>query len=121
MRPGSILAGWTGTAAPVVVRVTNGSPDAFSVFDSANTTQLALGSVSSGKNYVSANRTFTASSMALSGNTISVTLGTPSGAISTVTGTSTLQWVTSSAAADLAGNPIVSATIAESGAADLDF
>jgi hypothetical protein len=38
-----------------------------------------------------------------------------------VTGTSTLQWVTSSAAADLAGNPIVSATIAESGAADLDF
>jgi fibronectin type 3 domain-containing protein len=121
MRPGSILAGWTGTAAPVVVRVTNGSPDAFSVFDSANTTQLALGSVSSGKNYVSANRTFTASSMALSGNTISVTLGTPSGAISTVTGTSTLQWVTSSAATDLAGNPILSATSAESGAADLDF
>jgi hypothetical protein len=74
-----------------------------------------------GKNYVSANRTFTASSMALSGNTISVTLGTPSGAISTVTGTSTLQWVTSSAATDLAGNPLVSATIAESGAADLDF
>jgi hypothetical protein len=50
-----------------------------------------------------------------------VTLGTPSGAISTVTGTSTLQWVTSSAATDLAGNPILSATSAESGAADLDF
>jgi len=121
IRPGSILAGWTGAAASVVVRVTNGSPDAFSVFDSTNATQLALGSVSSGKNYVSANRTFTASSMALSGSTIAVTLGTPSGAIATATGTSTLQWVTSTAAADLAGNALVAATVAETGASDLDF
>lgn len=121
IRPASILAGWTGAGTSVTVRATNGSPDAFSVFDQANTTQLALGSVSSGKNYVAANRTFTASSMAMSGNTITVTLGTPSGATVTASGTSTLQWVTSTAATDLAGNPVVSATVSETGAADVDF
>jgi chitinase len=121
IRPQSILAGWTGAATSVVVRLTNGSPDAFTVFDSGNATQLALGSVSSGKNYVSANRIFTASSMVRSGNAISVTLGTPSGAISTAGGTSTLQWVTSTAATDPAGNPLVAATVLETGVLDLDF
>jgi chitinase len=119
--PGSILAGWTGSATSVVVRLTNGSPDALTVFDSANATQLPLGSVSSGRNYVTASMRFTASSMVLAGNTIALTLGTPSGSTLAAGGTSTLQWVTSTAATDRAGNPLVSATVAETGLLDIDF
>jgi chitinase len=121
IRAGSILAGWTGSATSVVVRFSNGNPDALTVFDATNTTQLPLGSVSSGKNYVGASMRFTASGMVLAGNTIALTLGTPSGSTATASGTSTLQWVTSIAATDLAGNPLVSATVAETGVLDLDF
>ncbi len=59
--------------------------------------------------------------MVLSGSTISVTLGTSSGATSAASGTTTLQWTTSTAATDLAGNPMVAGTIAETGVVDLDF
>jgi hypothetical protein len=122
MLPASILAGWTGAATPVVVRFTNGNPDVITVFDSTNTTQLALGTVTSGKKYVTANTTFTASSMVVSGNTIAVTLGTASGATAIANGTSTLQWTTSTAATDRAGNPLRAATVLETGSlADLDF
>jgi fibronectin type 3 domain-containing protein len=121
MRPESILAGWTGAATPVVVRIANGNPDVISVFDATNTTQLALGTVKSGKKYVTASTTFTASSIVLGGNTISVTLGTPSGATTTANGTTTLQWTVSTAATDRAGNALTAATVLETGAADLDF
>jgi hypothetical protein len=33
----------------------------------------------------------------------------------------TLQWTTSTAAIDRAGNPLAAATVTESGAADVDF
>jgi Bacterial Ig domain len=121
LAPASILAGWTGAPTPVVVRITNGNPDLIMVFDATNTTQLALGSVRSGKKYVTATTTFSGSSIALSGNTISVTLGTPSGPTSTANGSTTLQWTTATAATDRAGNPLTAATIAETGTADLDF
>ena len=121
MNAASILAGWTGAATPVVVRFRNTNPDGLTVFNASNTTQLALGSVASGNGYVTADRTFTASSMVLSGSTISVTLGTPSGATPTATGTTSLRWTTSTAATDLAGNPLVAGTITETGIIDLDF
>jgi len=121
MRPGSILAGWLGAATPVVVRFTNGNPDVITVYDSTNTTQLALGSVTSGKKYVTANTTFTGSSLVLSGSAVTLTLGTPSGATATANGSSTLQWTTSTLATDLAGNPLTAATVLETGAADLEF
>jgi hypothetical protein len=121
MLPGSVLSGWTGAATPVVVRITNGNPDVITVYNSTNTTQLALGSVSSGKKYVTATTTFTASTMILTGTTITLTLGTPSGSTSTANGTTTLQWTTSTAATDRAGNPLTAATVLETGTADLDF
>ena len=121
MLPASILSGWTGAATPVVVRMTNGNPDVVTVYNPTNTTQLALGSFTSGKKYVTANITFTASSMVLTGNAITVTLGTPSGATSTANGATTLQWTTSIAATDRAGNPLTAATVLETGTADLDF
>jgi hypothetical protein len=121
MLPASILSGWTGTATPVVIRIANGNPDVITVYNAANTTQLALGSVTSGKKYVTANTTFTATSMVLTGATITLTLGTPSGSTSTATAQTTLAWTTSTAATDRAGNPLGAATVLETGAADLDF
>lgn len=119
--PTSVLAGWAGGSTPVTVRFTNGTADVVTVYDSTNGTQLALGSVTSGKKYVGANVNFTGSTMVLSGNTISVTLGTPSGATSTANGATTLQWTTSTAATDRAGNPVSAATVPETGTSDLDF
>ena len=119
--PASVLSGWGGAATPVVVRFTNGNPDVISVYDSTNTTQLALGSVRSGKKYVTGDIAFLASSAVLSGSTITVTLGAPNGSTAKANGSTTLQWTVSTAATDRAGNPLTAGTIAESGLADLDF
>jgi hypothetical protein len=105
----------------VVVRFTNGNPDVISVYDSTNTTPLALGSVASGKKYVTGDTAFTGSSALLSGSTIVVTLGVPNAATGKANGTTTLQWTLSTAATDRAGNPLTAGTIAETGVADFDF
>jgi hypothetical protein len=122
----SILAGWTGASTSVVVRINNATPDTLTVFNSANTTQLPLGTVSLGSaNYVSANRTFgasgTASTMVRSGSTITVTLGTASGATLTETTNGTMTWTPSASSYDRAGNAGSTANATESGAADKEF
>ncbi len=43
--PDSILSGWTGASTNVTVRITNATNDSLAVWDTANTTQLPLGSV----------------------------------------------------------------------------
>jgi hypothetical protein len=118
----SILPGWSGGATAVTVRFTNGNPDVLTVFDAANTAAVTLGSVTSGRKYVTANITFAASTMVMAANKVTITLGAPSGATATATGgNSTLRWTTSTAATDLAGNPMGAATVLEAGIADLDF
>jgi hypothetical protein len=124
--PQSILSGWTGASTSVVVRINNTTPDTLLVFNSANTTQLPLGSVNlATSNYVSANRTFgasgTASTMVRSGSTITVTLGTASGATLTETTNGTMTWTPSASAYDRAGNAGSTANATESGAADKEF
>lgn len=122
LKPSSVLAGWTGAATTVTVRLTNGTPDTFSIYNAANTALLPLGSFSSGKNYAAATRRFSNSTMTMSGSTITVTLGTPTGAVTTASGTSTLSWVLPvTTVTDLAGNPLTAGTITEGGAADVDF
>ena len=122
MSPESILAGWSGLATNVTVRFTKGTRDVvLTVYDAANSTALALGSVAVIKRYVTANTVFTASTMVLSANTISITLGTASGSPTTATGNSALRWTTSTAATDRAGNPLALDTVDESGGAGLDF
>jgi hypothetical protein len=122
LKPSSVLAGWTGTATTVTVRLTNGTPDSFSVRNAANTAPLPLGSFSTGKNYAPTTRNFTGSTMVMSAGTITVTLGAATGGVSTTSGTSTLTWVIpAGTVTDLAGNPLSAGTITESGAADLDF
>ena len=124
MDPNRILATWTGASTTVTVRLTNGGGgnDTLTIWNSANTTQLPLGSVNLGRtDYVTANRTFTTSSMVMSGSAITITLGTPSGAVGTAAGTGTMVWTPSTTAWDRASNAISAATRNETGGADAEF
>ena len=64
---------------------------------------------------------FTSSSMVQSGSTISITLGSTLTLFTTFSAATTLQWTTAIGATDLAGNPVVAATVPETGTADADF
>ena len=72
MEPISFLAGWTGAGTSVTVRLNNvAAADTVRVFNAANTTALPFGTVALGRtDYTTANRTFTALTMVMSGNTI---------------------------------------------------
>jgi hypothetical protein len=124
--PTSVLANWTGESTGVVVRITNGTGDPLTVFNAANTTQLPLGSVNLGRNdFVSANATFgatgTASTMVLSGSTITITLGTASSGPTTASTTGTMIWTPSASAYDRAANAMSTTARTETGTADRDF
>jgi hypothetical protein len=126
--PTSVLAGWTGAATNVVTRIDNNTPtnDRLAVFNAANTTQLPLGTINLGRNdYVSASATFgatgTASTMVMSGNAITVTLGTASSGPTTASSTGAMIWSPSASAFDRAGNAESAATKTETGTADKDF
>jgi hypothetical protein len=124
--PESILAGWTGASTSVVVRVNNATNDNATIFNSTNATQLPLGSINLGRtDYTTANITFgasgTASTMVLSGNQVTITLGTQSAAATTAAATGTMIWTPVATLFDLAGNAMSTATATESGAADKDF
>lgn len=126
--PQSIQAAWTGSATPVVVRITNNAGgDLLTIRNAANTVQLPLGSVNlTGTAYVTATRDFgatgTASSMVAAGATITITLGMPSA----TTGTQgapglNMIWTPSATATDRAGNACLTTPVTESGALDVEF
>lgn len=127
--PNSVLSGWSGSSTSVVVRLNNGSGvnnDTVAVYNATNATQLPLGSVNLGRvDYTAAGITFgatgTASTMAMSGNTVTITLGTQSAAATTAAATGTMTWTPSASATDNAGNGTSTAVVTESGAADKDF
>jgi hypothetical protein len=126
--PNSILAGWTGGATNVVVRINNNTPtnDRVQIFNATNASQLPLGNVDLGRtDYVAGNRTFgasgTASSMSMSGNSLTVVLGTQSAAGSTAAASGTMVWTPSATATDRAGNAVSTTNVNESGTADAEF
>ena len=125
--PNTILSGWTGASTNVVVRLnTAASADNVTIYNAANNAQLPLGTIQMGRtDYTSSNRTFgasgTASTMVLSGSTITITLGTQSGAPTTAAGTGTMSWTPSSTAQDRAGNACSTTARTETGTADKDF
>lgn len=122
--PASVLSGWDGLqAASVVVRLTDATgSDTLSVFDQANTNLLPLGVVSLGRaDYVNNTRSFSASTMSLSGNTIAIVLGNQSAAASTASASGTMTWSPQSSLTDRAGNPLSSQLVTESGGADREF
>ncbi len=120
--PCSILASWNGTSTTVTARITNaGSNDALSIWDSANTTQLNLGSVNLNCNCVQATSTFT-STMVLAGSVLTVTLGTlSSGNPRTDAGNAVATWTPSTAAYDRAQNAMAATAVNETGTNDPNF
>ena len=129
IEPDTILSGWTGASTNVVVRVNNGfliADDTMTIFNAANTSQLPLGSVDLGRgDYVGTDRTFGAtgatSTMVMSGSTITITLGTQSGAGTTAGGNGTMSWTPSATATDAAGNACTTSARSETGGADKEF
>ena len=127
--PDSILSGWTGASTNVVVRINDGggaANDKLQVWNASNGSQLPLGQVDLGrKDYVGGNRTFgasgTASAMVQGGATITITLGTASGAGTTAGGNGTMSWTPSNSAYDRARNACSTAVATESGGADPEF
>jgi len=125
--PQSALAGWTGATTSVVVRITqNGGGDTLTVRDAGNAAQLPLGSVNlGGTNYVTTTRDFgatgTASTMTQSGASITIVLGTPSGAVATQASNTTMVWTPVATVTDRAGNACLTTVVNEAAPADIDF
>ncbi len=124
--PNSVLAAWSGASTSVVVHLNQATKDTVTIFNSTNATQLPLGTLTLGAaDYTTANVTFgasgTASTMAMSGNQILITLGTQSAAATTAAATGTMSWTPSATATDASGNPTSTTAVTESGAADKEF
>jgi hypothetical protein len=118
MSPASLLTGWTGASTSVTVAVTNSSSaDTFAI------TSANFGSVATGADYVSASVTWTGSTMIQSGASVTITLGTTTGASSLKTNATAkaMVWTPSATATDLAGNAMSTTTRTETGVLDVDF
>ena len=142
IEPESILAGWNGGPANVVVRVTTGiallggllgQTEGLQVFDATNTTALPLGAVDLKQQYVAktvlllnGTMTFgasgTPSTMSISGGVATIVLGTHAGN-NALTGTTpgTMTWGPATTPYDRAANAVSSATASEAGGADVEF
>lgn len=140
VEPGTILAGWDGSATPVAVEIVHsalglGSNDILQVFNSADTTALPLGTVDLGRSdYVNGalggklvfGASGTASTMTMSGSTLTVALGhlTTVGLLvsaGTAGGNGTMVWTPTTTPTDRAANSMSAATATESGASDREF
>jgi hypothetical protein len=124
--PSSVLAGWDGTSTAVRVKVTDvPGGDQMDVYDPTGSSRLKLAATGAdlklGADFVAANVDFQ-STMARSGNSITVTLGSQvgtGGLLTAVAGTMT--WKSSTGATDAFAHPSNANLVTESGAADVDF
>jgi hypothetical protein len=110
--PDLILSGWNGSTTGVTVRIAgNGPNDVLSVHDPSDDSVLTgLGAVALGGNHANGtSMDFTGSQMTLSGNTVTIVLGTPVGAAHRDTTAKAMTWTTSQG------------TATESGPSDADF
>ena len=136
VEPDSILSGWNGSSTNVVVRLVNGlngtADDEVVIFNAADLLQLPLGTIdlnraddvggAVGGETAHFGATGTASTMVLSGATITVTLGTHSGQPTmTGGGNATAVWTPSPSPTDRAGNLSSTAPASETGSADKEF
>jgi hypothetical protein len=145
MDPDSIFSGWTGSSTNVTVRISHnlnllglGSRDHLRVYDSSNSSQIAtLGAVDLGRSDYVAGVTCalggniyfgasgTASTMVMSGSTVTVTLGNGTADLlcsaGTAAGTGTMNWGSSTSPYDRAANAATGNTATESGSADKEF
>lgn len=135
--PDSILAGWTGAATDVVVRILDSAllfvglgNDNLVVYDSANSSQLPFGNVDLGRSDYAGSllgghalfgASGTKSRMVMSGSTITITLGTANSNTIDGTGTGTMQWQPVATPTDAAANAMATAVRNETGGADREF
>jgi hypothetical protein len=129
--PNSILSGWDGSSTTVTVRIFNGlilfGNDFLRVYDSSNSTQLPLGQVDLGRNDYAGGllglgeaTNFTSSAMAISGNALTVTLGSPGAGVTTAGGNGTMQWTPSTTPTDRAGNAMSGTAVNENNGSGSD-
>ena len=123
MDPSRVLAGWTGASTTVTLRlVHNGGGDRVQIRDAADAATLPLGTVFLNRtDFTGGTRSFTGSMMVMSGSTITITLGTPDGAVTTAGGAAAMTWTPVNTAWDRAGNACATTTRTEVAPADLDF
>jgi len=143
VEPTSILAGWSGAATSVVVKVNDngllGLPagnDSFEIWNAANSAALPLGTVDLGRSDYAAGllggsyrfgATGTPSTMTMSASTITVVLGTYNSTIivdagrGTAAANGTMTWTPVATPYDRAANAMATTAATESGAADKDF
>jgi hypothetical protein len=136
MDPYSILAGWTGAATAVQVALVDGggtTSDYLVVYNTAaSPVQIPLGTIyldspnylkTGTGNYVTfgATGSGTASTITRSGGAITVALGTPSAATSTNSTAAAMSWTPSTAATDIAGNPVTATAATQSGTVHANF
>jgi hypothetical protein len=143
VEPGSILSGWTGAPTSVVVRINDnglaGLPlgnDSVQIYNSTNSTLLPLGTIDLGRSdfiagllggSVRFGASGTASTMSMSGNAVTIVLGTFNAtpildpARTTAGGVGLATWMPVATPYDRAENAMSTAVAAESGAADRDF
>ena len=121
MDPASILASWDGTSTAVSADFANGGCGAS---DTISIASANLGTLCLTGNYVNGNRSFTGSTMVMSGGgtVVTLTLGTPSNTFLTETVTGTMSWTPSATATDVAGNACTTTAVNEvTPPADVEF
>ena len=117
MAPASILSGWTGTSQAITVRVKNNGSNDEMYFTGLNLV-LSATDLKLGGEFVSTDVVFNGT-MVMSGNSVTVTLGTKTSGTVVTDATSTIGWRPSSLATDLAGKASATTTITETN--DTDF
>jgi hypothetical protein len=125
--PETILAGWNGSSQAMRVRLIAGGAgnDTVQLWNSGNTAQLPLGTINLNRtDYINTGTaTFGSSTMVLSGNTLTVTLGgAPTGGTPTTAGgTQNMVWTPAATATDLSGNAMSITARTEVAPTDRDF
>lgn len=98
--PNSIVSGWTGTGTkPVTVSITDGGEE-----DSLAVSGATIGSIVLKGDFTEGAATFGSSTLSVSGSTVTIVLGTPSGSVYADTDKSKAVWTPSSSNYDRAGN-----------------
>lgn len=120
--PESLIPGWDGgSPTTVTIEIQNKGPNDQLHIEQPVGTTINFGTVTLQQNYAQGTRDFTGSSVTMLGNTVTIVLGTPNGAVNTVTVPTPTGWQASTGAYDLAGNACTNATITGSGSPRIDF
>jgi hypothetical protein len=104
--PAAILPGWNGSATAVTVHFEGVGDDLITVLDPSTGTALTeLGWIQANRDYTTGGADFTGSQMTLSGSTITIVLGTPSGTVGRDPSAKALVWTTPHGNATESGHP----------------